>query len=495
MRTLGHYIRESMIVVVLVALPSSVGAERPPNFVVFFVDNLGYGNTEPFGSQLHKTPNLNRMAKEGRLFTHFYVSSGVCTPSRASLLTGVYPRRIGMHWTDGRVLRPVSHFGLSPEEITIAEILKESGYATGVIGKWHLGDQEAFLPTRQGFDYFFGIPYSDDMVHTSLTARERGWPPLPLMRNERVIEAPADRNSLTQRETQEAIEFIRRHHDEAFFLYIAHSMPGSTKAPFVSAKFRGESKNGAWGDSIEELDWAAGQVLDVLDELELSEHTLIIWTSDNGAPRFNPPKGRNTPLHGWGYTTAEGGQRVPCIMWWPGQVPAGTTCDELATTMDLLPTFAALAGSDIPDTRLIDGQNIQSLWTGRKGSKSPLVAFYYYDGPQLQAVRSGRWKLYLPLEAWRGQQPPNPDLVLNEPALYDVVLDPGESRDLAKEHPAIVRQLERLAALAREELGDDDEPGRNQRPAGYVKRPKPLLLDGTEPLSLCGGKCVGAGPR
>ncbi|MFP4190718.1 MAG: sulfatase [Candidatus Hydrogenedentota bacterium] len=447
--------------------------DRPPNLIVFYCDNLGYGDIEPTGSELHRTPNLNRMAGEGRLFTHFYATAGVCTPSRASLVTGAYPRRVSMDNTDGRVLRPVSPIGLNPYEITIAEVLKEAGYATGAVGKWHLGDQLPFLPTRQGFDFFFGTPYSDDMVHTHPRGEEDGWPPLPLLRGEEVIEAPVDRNTLTKRETEEAIGFIREHRDEPFFLYIPHAMPGSTDAPFASERFRGRSQNGPWGDAVEELDWAAGQVLDVLEELDLAEHTLVLWTSDNGAPRREPPQGRNAPMHGWGYSTAEGGQRVPCIAWQPGTVPADTKCEELTTTMDLLPTFAKLAGAEPPKDRILDGHDIRPLLFGEDNAESPYEAFYYYEGPQLQAVRAGRWKLYLPLEDWT--RIPNPAIEPGEPALYDVVDDPGESGDMAGDHPAIVEELMALAERAREDLGDLGRPGRNQRPAGWLSEPQPLL--------------------
>jgi arylsulfatase A-like enzyme len=297
---------------------------------------------------------------------------------------------------DGRpVLSPVAKKGLHPEEITIAELLRARGYATACIGKWHLGDQLPFLPTRQGFDYYLGIPYSDDM-----TARpERGWPPLPLMENEEVIEAPVDRNLLTKRYTERAIEFIKANKEKPFFVYLSHAMPGSTTSPFSSRQFRGKSANGPWGDSVEELDWSTGKILDALKQLDLDERTLVVWTSDNGAPRRDPPQGLNVPLAGWGYTSTEGGQRVPCIMRWPVRIPAGTICGELCTTMDLLPTFARLAGTEPPKDRVIDGYDIWPLMVGDIEAESPYEAFYYYYVGQLQAVRSDRWKLHLPLEA------------------------------------------------------------------------------------------------
>ncbi|SVB61961.1 uncharacterized protein METZ01_LOCUS214815, partial [marine metagenome] len=382
---------------------------RKPNFIVIFCDNLGYGDIEPFGSKVHRTPHLNRMAKEGRKFTHFCVTAGVCTPSRASIMTGCYAQRVQMHVNprDQHVLRPISPYGLHPDEITLAEVLKERGYATTIIGKWHLGDQPEFLPTRQGFDSFFGIPYSDDM--TKATGERIGskmdgnrWPPLPLLQNEKVVEAPADRNMLTKRYTERALQFIEQNKRNPFFLYFPQAMPGSTVKPFASPKFEGKSKNGPWGDSVEELDWSTGQILDKLVELGIDKRTLVIWTSDNGAPMArdmdSPTRGTNKPLFGRGYTTAEGAFRVPTIMWWPGKVPAGTICAELSTTMDLLPTFARLAGGKAPQDRKIDGHDVRPLILGEPNAQTPYDVFYYYQRDHLQAIRSGPWKLFLPSE-------------------------------------------------------------------------------------------------
>ena len=273
-----------------------------PNFIIILCDNLGYGDIGCFGSTRHRTPHIDRMAEEGMRFTDFYATSGVCTPSRASLMTGCYPRRVNMHIAeDGRpVLSPVAKKGLHPKETTIAEVLKAQGYATACIGKWHLGDQLPFLPTRQGFDYYLGIPYSDDMTQRA----GRNWPPLPLMENEKVIEAPGGRNLLTRRYTEAKIKFIKTNREKPFFIYLPHAMPGSTKAPFASERFRGKSANGPWGDSIEELDWSTGEILRALKQLDLDEKTLVVWASDNGAPRRNPPQGLNTPLAGWGFSTA-----------------------------------------------------------------------------------------------------------------------------------------------------------------------------------------------
>lgn len=470
----------------LARIPETAATDRPPNFVVIFCDNLGYGDIEPFGSTVHRTPHLNRMAAEGRRFTHFYVSAGVCTPSRASLLTGCYAQRIGMHTNprDGQVLRPVSPYGLHPDEVTIAEVLKTRGYATSIFGKWHLGDQPEFLPTRQGFDFFFGIPYSDDMtreVGQRLGERLQGstWPELPLMKNETVIEAPADRDLLTNQCTEEALKFIDDHRNEPFFVYFAQPMPGSTRAPFASPAFKGKSRNGPWGDSIEEIDWSTGQILDRLRKHGISENTLVIWLSDNGAPMApdmtSLGRGTNKPLHGRGYTTSEGAFRSPTIMHWPGQVEAGTTCTELATTLDLLPTVCRLSGAELPD-RKIDGRDIRPLMLGNSDAQSPHESFYYYSRDQLQAVRSGPWKLFLPLSSF-DRHPHFKRDGGAEPLLFHVVDDIASTTNVAASHPDVVARLTRLAEAARLELGDRGHPGAGQRRAAMISRPpKPLTL-------------------
>jgi arylsulfatase A-like enzyme len=439
-----------------------------PNIIYMSCDNLGYGDVEPFGSKLHRTPNLTRMATEGMKFTHYYSASGVCTSSRAALLTGCYPCRVSMDVTDGAVLRPVSQIGLHPEETTIAEVLKLAGYSTAIFGKWHLGDQVEFLPTRQGFDYYLGIPYSDDMTPLP----NKNWPPLPLMENEKVIAAPADRHGLTKRLTQAAVQWIRQHQRESFFLYFPQCMPGSTEAPFASSGFQGRSGNGPWGDSVEELDWSIGEILKVLKELSIDDRTLVIWTSDNGAPQRMPLQGSNGSLAGWGYTTAEGGMRVPCIMRWPGKIPAGTECAEMATMMDMLPTFAFLAGVEQLPPRDIDGKNIWPLMEGRPGAASPHRAFYYYHLDQLQAIRSGRWKLYVGFEV-ADSNGNNEQQALR---LYDVITDPGETTDLTKVAPREVRRLLKFAEKARSTLGDRGRPSRQRRPAGHVVNPVPQRL-------------------
>jgi len=479
-----------LVVITLFLLSGFFGtaaADSKPNFIVVYCDNLGYGDIEPFGSTLHRTPNLNRMAREGRRLTHFCVTAGVCTPSRASLMTGCYAQRVGMHVNprDGQVLRPVSPYGLHPDEITMAELLKDQGYATAIVGKWHLGDQPLFLPTRQGFDWFFGVPYSDDMtqeVGQRIGERLNGnqWPPLPLMENESVIEAPCDRDGLTKRYTEQAMNWIANHKDEPFFLYFPQAMPGSTSTPFSSPAFQGKSNNGPWGDAIEELDWSMGVMLDQLVQLGIAQNTFVIWTSDNGAPINRDPadlsRGSNLPLHGRGYTTSEGAFRVPTIVWQPGTVPAGTVCDELASTMDLLPTFSRLAGGDPPQDRKIDGLDIAALLFGDERTTTPHSEYYYYHQDQLQAVRSGPWKMFLPVKL-SGGHPHFRRTQKPQTLLFNLVTDVSCQRNVAADHPDVVAQLSKIATRARADLGDKGQPGPGQRPRGKIEgRPQPQLL-------------------
>jgi arylsulfatase A len=446
-----------------------------PNLVVIYEDNTGYGDYGCYGSTVHRTPHTDRLCAEGMKFTDFYSTSGVCTPSRTSLMTGCYAQRVNMHvsHTGMVVLQPVAKKGLHPDEITVARLLKEQGYATACIGKWHMGDQAPFLPTRHGFDLFLGLPYSDDM-----TPREQfsEWPPLPVMRGEEVIDAPADRDYLTRQYAEEAVRFIKDHKDEPFFLYLPLAMPGSTTRPFAHPDFQGKSANGPYGDSIEEMDWCLGQVMETLEELGLDEKTLVMKASDNGAVKHDPPQGSNAPLKGWGYDTSEGSQRIPCIMRWPGHIPAGSVCSEIATTMDILPTFARLAGTEPPQDRTIDGHDIGAILSGEAdgGSAYDEAGFYYYCVDQLQAVRSGPWKLYLPIEkrARRRQDKP----VTVEAELYNLREDIGETEEVSAQHPDVVARLMALADKAREDLGDLDREGSGQRPAGWVENPVAQVL-------------------
>jgi arylsulfatase A len=456
-----------LLALLCVCCGSAGAAEKPapPNIVLIFVDNLGNGDLGCCGSQLHRTPHLDRMAAEGTRFTSFYVASGVCTPSRAALLTGCYPRRVNMHESGAKslVLRPADTKGLHPNEMTIAEVLKPAGYATGIFGKWHLGDQPQFLPTRQGFDDYFGIPYSDDMTPSP---RNPDFPPLPLLRNERVLEAPVDRDFLVKRTTEAVIAFIERNKTRPFFAYVPHTMPGSTPHPFSSPAFRGKSKNDAYGDSVEELDWSAGAILAAIKRLGLDDRTLVIFTSDNGAVKRNPPQGSCAPYRGYGYDTSEGAMRMPCLMRWPGKIPAGQVQDELCSTMDLLPTFAKLAAVPLP-AKPIDGHDIGPLLFGQPGAKSPwdAVGFGYYRMGQLQAVRAGPWKLYLRVQRETGPA---------QLQLYDVRTDVHEDHEVSAKHPDVVQRLLALAENIRAEIGDGSRTGRGQRPAGHVDHPQPL---------------------
>lgn len=457
----------------IAANTTATAADLPPNIVLFFVDNLGNGDIGCFGSKLHRTPNIDRLAREGTKFTSFYVASGVCTPSRAALMTGCYPQRVSMHVSGagGAVLGPLDTKGLNPNEMTIAEVLKNAGYATGIFGKWHLGDQPEFLPTRQGFDVFFGIPYSDDQTKDK---RPETWPELPLMRNEKVIEAPVDRDYLVTRCTEEAISFMEQHRGRPWLAYIPHTMPGSTPHPFSSSAFRGKSANGDYGDAVEELDWSTGQILAALERLQLAENTLVIWTADNGAVLRNPPQGSCAPYRGYGYDTSEGAMRMPCVMRFPARIPAGRVCDEVISTMDMLPTFAQLAGAALPALP-IDGHDVRPLLFGEAKAKSPwdISGLMFYRMEQLQAVRSGPWKLYLPLDA---KYVNNGRRVAAVPAtLFDVRNDVSETREVSADHPDVVQHLTALADAARKELGDMNKPGRGQRPAGQVANPRPLL--------------------
>ncbi len=450
--------------------PNSPAAEERPNFVIILADNLGYGDLGCYGSPANRTPAIDRMAAEGMRFTSFYSSAGVCTPSRASLMTGCYAQRVGMHLSDknGWVLRPVAAKGLSPDEVTIAEVLKQQGYATACFGKWHLGDQPEFLPTRQGFDEFLGIPYSEDMFPRP----GRDWPPMPLLRSEEVVEAPVDLTTTTARYVAEAVRFMKDNRTRPFFLYFPHHLPGSLRRPVVSAPFAGKSANGPWGDSVEEIDASVGEILQAIRRLGLDRRTLVVFVSDNGAPLAHG--GSNAPLGGTGYTTSEGGMRVPCIVRWQGKIPAGRTCDALCTMMDVLPTLAHLAGATLPADRIIDGQNAWSFWSGEPEAKTSHDAFFYYMADQLQAVRSGRWKLHLELAQGatareiRDRRRPM--------RLIDLHEDLQEKRDVSARHPDVVRRLTAYADQARADLGDAGRRGAGQRRAGWVERPTPRVL-------------------
>lgn len=398
---------------------------RPPNIVVVFADDLGYGDLGCYGAPLINTPNLDRMAREGVRFTDFYCSAAVCSPSRAGLLTGRYHVRMGIN----TVFFPQSKDGLDVSEVCVAELLKEHGYATACIGKWHLGHQPEFLPTRRGFDYYFGLPYSNDM-----DVEKRGDPPVPLMRNEEIIEQPADQNTLTRRYTEEAIRFIGEHRDRPFFLYLPHTMP---HVPLhVSEDFSGKSKRGLYGDVVEELDWGIGELLNALQVNGVDDNTLMIFTSDNGPWLVKEEHGGSAgSLREGKGTTFEGGMRVPCIMRWPGRIEAGRVERRMASTLDFLPTFAGLAGGAPPTDRALDGEDIRPLLldgTGRNREE-----FHYFHQGQHQAFRSGKWKLKRP---YKGRIYGKP---VEHPALlFDLEADPGEQHNLAEAEPERVAEME-----------------------------------------------------
>lgn len=447
----------------------TAAANESPNFIIIFCDDLGYGDLGCYGSDLNRTPRIDALAKDGMRFTDFYSSSPVCTPSRASLLTGSYARRVGMHEdaTGHWVLIPRSKRGLNPDEVTLAEVFKAKGYATACIGKWHLGDQPEHLPTQHGFDYYYGIPYSNDMQQA-----KRGDPPLPLVKQETVLEAPADQSTLTQRYTQEAISFIEANKDQPFFLYLPHTFPHLPL--FASPAFKDRSANGRYGDAVEEIDWSTGEILDCLEELDLADNTLFIFTSDNGSNGRNG--GSNHPLAGNKGSTWEGGMRVPMIARWPGKVPAESVCSELASTMDFLPTFSKIAGAELPDTK-IDGHDIGQLLRGHEKAKSPYEMFYYYRRRQLQAVRQGDWKYHLPLNETHPNWTTSDTLGEGRPAmLVNLATDLQETTDLSQTHPEILHKMKALAEAAIEDLGNDSTPGKGQRSAFTLETSAPMVL-------------------
>jgi arylsulfatase A len=440
----------------------------PPNVVIMYCDDLGYSDIGPFGAQGFETPNLDRLAHEGRRFTSFYSAQAVCSASRAALLTGCYPNRIGILGA----LNPKDRHGISDREMTIGNLLKSRGYATAIIGKWHLGHHPQFLPTRHGFDEYFGLPYSNDMGSPDATHR---FPNVPLIEGEKTIENGPDQSQLTTRYTERAVDFIDRKHDLPFFLYVAQTMPHVPL--YVSEKFKGKSAQGMFGDVVMEIDWSVGQILDALDRYQLADRTLVIFTSDNGPWLiYGNHGGSARPLREGKMTSFDGGVREPCVMRWPGHIPADTVCDEPVMTIDLLPTIAHLAGADVPGDRVIDGRDIWPLMAGEAGAKSPHEALYYYWGEGLQAVRAGRWKLHFPhayshvSESGHDGKPGKvvPERV--ELALYDLETDRGETTNVAADHPDVVAQLQAYAEKAREDLGDKatNRKGANLRPAGRV---------------------------
>ncbi|PQO26240.1 sulfatase [Blastopirellula marina] len=433
-----------------------------PNFVFINIDDLGYADIEPFGSEYNRTPNLNAMAEEGMKLTCFYAAP-VCSPSRASLMTGSYPKRC---LTIPHVLFPIYAQGLDPDEVTIAELMKEQGYATGIIGKWHLGDQPEYLPTKQGFDYYYGLPYSNDMgpaedgVKSNYGAplpkvKGQGQPPLPLMRNETVLKRvlAKDQTELVKNYTDEAVKFIRDNQEKPFFLYLPHSAVHFPLYP--GDAFRGKNSHGLYSDWVEEVDWSVGQVLQTLKDLGLDDRTLVIFTSDNGGSLHHGAV--NKPLRAGKGTTFEGGMRVPTIARWPGKIPAGTSSDEVVGMIDVLPTLVKLAGGTVPTDRTLDGGDIGPILAGAKDAKSPHDAYYFYRGLNLEAVRSGPWKLRL-----------------KEGELYNLKEDISETKNVAADNADVVERLQKLADEMDGDLGLT-KVGPGCRKLGMVKDPQPLI--------------------
>ena len=411
-----------------------------PNVIIIFTDDQGYQDVGVFGSPLIKTPHLDQMAKDGVRFTDFYSASPVCSPSRAALLTGAYPVRVGVP----RVLWPMRPGGLSNKEMTIADMLKAQDYATACIGKWHLGDEAQYLPNRQGFDSYFGIPFSNDMSvnrnskvaknivfregMTLDSLREEKWRghKVPLMRQDEVVEYPVDQSTLTKRYTEHAVNFINENKDEPFFLYLAHSMPHIPI--FASEEFQGKSARGLYGDVIEEIDWSTGKILETLETLGIAENTLVIYTSDNGPWNLkNGHGGSALPLRGFKFQTYEGGMRVPMISQWKGQIPSGTVCSEVASTIDLLPTIAYLTDGEMSG-QTVDGKNIWQLLSGEKVNSPHEEGFYYYKDTIAEAIRVENWKLRI---------------VGDSVELFDLTSDISESTSVAKDNPEMAEKLKK----------------------------------------------------
>ena len=440
-------------------MSTTTRAGRQPNIVLINCDDLGYGDLGCYGSTVNDTPELDRLAEQGVRFTDFYMASPVCSPSRGAMMTGCYPPRIGFGAFEGRwVLFPGQAVGLDPEEISVAKLLQQAGYATACVGKWHCGDQKAFLPTRHGFDHYYGLPYSNDMGRQN---EDDTYPPLPLLRDEEVIQAQPDQTSLTERYVEESVRFIRGNAGRPFFLYLAHM---HVHLPiYVPDRFQRESRNGRYGGAVACIDWAAGVILHELRTLGLDEDTLVIFTSDNGS-RCRGEGGSNGPLRGTKGTTWEGGQRVPCIMRWPKRIPPGTVCGELATAMDFYPTLAELGGAPVPRDRIIDGKSLQRLMCEPNATCSPHAVFFYYLLNNLEAARAGKWKLHVR----KGEH------AIRE--LYDLEADSGETENVYESYPAVVAELDAHLAACRRDLGDEATgvEGENVRSIGRVDDPVPL---------------------
>ena len=468
-----------------IAFFGTAEAQRPPNIVLIFMDDLGYGDLGCYGAVDFRTPNIDRLAAEGMRFTNFLAAQPVCSASRAALLSGCYPNRIGI----SGALYPGAPHGIAKEENLLPELLKSKGYATGIFGKWHLGDTAGHLPLSHGFDEYLGIPYSNDMwpVEYDGTRSKPGsrflwYPPLPLIRGERVVDTvfTLERQaSLTGMLTDEAIGFIGRNRRKPFLAYIPFPMP---HVPINATKdFRSRSRQGLYGDMIQEVDHHVGRILKCLKDQGLDDNTIVIFTSDNGPwSNFGNHAGSSGGLREGKGTTFEGGVRVPCIVRWKGIVPAGWVANQLASTIDILPTVAALTGSPLPERR-IDGVDFSAVWKGDLDVHPRKTFLYYYRTNSLEAVRIDNWKLVLPhpSRSYEGQAPGRdgvpglaPETVPMPKALYDLRRDPGERYDVQVQYPDVVKRFEALADEARRDLGDDltGSKGSNIRPADRIRR-------------------------
>ncbi|MEW6302805.1 MAG: sulfatase [Verrucomicrobiota bacterium] len=489
MNIANYFVRASLGVLLLAAslnVGAATEAKRLPNVVIIFCDDMGYADVGVFGAKGYATPNIDRMAKEGMRFTNFHVPQPVCSASRAGLLTGCYPNRIGIHGA----LSPAAQHGLNANEVTIAEVLKPLGYRTSMAGKWHLGHHPQFLPVHHGFDEYFGLPYSNDMwpLHPDYVnlppdaeKRKRAFPDLPLIEGDKVINPKVtgeDQTQLTTWYTERAVRFIEKSRGKPFFLYVAHSMPHVPL--YVSDKFKGKSQKGLFGDVIMEIDWSVGEILKAIRVNGLDDNTLVIFTSDNGPwLSYGNHAGSAYPLREGKGTAWEGGVRVPCVMRWPGRIPANRICREPAMTIDLLPTIAKLTGGQLPGHK-IDGKDIWSLMAGEPGAKSPQEAYFiYYQNNQLQSVLSGKWKLYLP-HTYRsldgkpggsdGVPAPYGSKKVEQVELYDLESDVRETNDVASQYPEVVERIMRLVEECRADLGDalTKRTGSGVREAGRI---------------------------
>ncbi len=433
-------------------------SERPPNIVLIFTDDQGYQDVGVFGAQDIATPNLDQMAADGIKLTSYYAAQAVCSASRAGILTGCYPNRIGIH----SAMMPNSNKGIHPDETTLAEMLKQKGYRTGIFGKWHLGDHPDFLPTKNGFDEWVGIPYSNDMwpLHPQ-QGSVFDFDPLPLFKNEKVIDTLTDQTHLTTLITEHSVDFIDRNKAHPFFLYVPHPQPHVPL--FVSDKFKGKSDRGRYGDVIMEIDWSVGEILNALRKNGLEENTIVIFTSDNGPwLAYGNHAGSALPFREGKGTAWEGGQREPFIMRYPGQLPEGTVIDVPVMAIDLLPTIAEIVDAELPQ-KIIDGKSVWSILKGQQRKSAQEAYFFYYRVNELFGVRYGKWKLYFPhtYRTMDGQAPGKDGIPgkykmidLSEIELYDVTIDPSETTNVAKEYPKIVAEIKTLADTMRSRLGD-----------------------------------------